>query len=162
MDPITNAVIEKLAQLPPMTPPTIKDSGQRQDFDTGSKRDIRTGKGRFDLLPALAIARLAQHFEGGAQKYGDRNWEKGQPLSRYLDSAMRHTFKYLMGLRDEDHLIAACWNLMCLAHTEVLIKSGQLPQSLDDLPPVLSQQTERNLLGILENIAYPVQTPAAK
>ena len=68
----------------------IKDSGVRQDFETGSRRDTRDGKGRYDLLPMRAIQRLARHFEGGAKKYGDRNWEKGQPISRYLDSALRH------------------------------------------------------------------------
>jgi hypothetical protein len=54
----------------------IQDSGQRQKFDTGSQRDIRDGKGRYDLLPCKAIRRLAQHFEGGAEKYDSRNWEQ--------------------------------------------------------------------------------------
>jgi len=112
----------------------IKDSGVRQVFSTGSRRDIRKGKGRYDLLPMRALQRLARHFEGGAKKYGDRNWEKGQPLSRYLDSAMRHTCKYIQGERDEDHLIAAAWNLMCAADTEERIQAGLLPKDLDDMP----------------------------
>jgi hypothetical protein len=53
----------------------VKDSGKRQEFSTGARRDISTGKGRFDLLPPYAITRLAQHFENGSLKYGDRNWE---------------------------------------------------------------------------------------
>ncbi len=114
--------------------PTIKDSGKRQQFTTGSKRDTRDGKGRFDLLPTRAIIRLAKHFEGGAKKYGIRNWEKGQPLSRYMDSALRHAFKHLEGQRDEDHLIASAWNLLCLADTEIRIKEGLLPKELNDLP----------------------------
>lgn len=113
---------------------TIKDSGKRQQFETGSRRDTRENKGRFDLLPARAIARLARHFEGGAVKYGDRNWEKGQPLSRYMDSALRHSFKYLGGATDEDHLVAAAWNLLCLADTEMRIKEGLLPKELNDIP----------------------------
>lgn len=112
----------------------IKDSGKRQEFQTGSRRDTRDNKGRFDLLPARAIARLARHFEGGASKYGDRNWEKGQPLSRYMDSALRHAFKYLGGATDEDHLVAAAWNLLCLADTEMRIKEGLLPKELNDIP----------------------------
>ena len=56
---------------------TVMDSGERQEFSTGSVRDTRKGKGRFDLLPPKAIRRLAVHFESGAIKYGDRNWEKG-------------------------------------------------------------------------------------
>lgn len=116
------------------TQPTIKDSGRREDFSTGSRRDTRDGKGRFDLLPPRAIARLARHFEAGSKKYGDRNWEKGQPLSRYMDSALRHAFRFTQGERDEDHLIAAAWNLVCLAETEERIKLGLLPKELNDLP----------------------------
>lgn len=73
-------------------------------------------------------------MENGAVKYGDRNWEKGQPLSRYIDSAMRHIQKYMMGFRDEDHLAAARWNLGALMHTERLIRDGLLPKELNDLP----------------------------
>jgi hypothetical protein len=112
----------------------IKDSGKRQQFQTGSRRDTRDGKGRFDLLPVRALMRLSKHFEGGASKYGDRNWEKGQPLSRFMDSALRHAFKHLGGATDEDHLVAAAWNLLCLADTEMRIKEGLLPKELDDLP----------------------------
>jgi len=84
----------------------VKDSGERQEFYTGAVRDREVGKGRFDLLPAYALTRLAKHYENGAKKYCDRNWEKGMPLSRYLDSAMRHLVKYLGGSREEDHLAA--------------------------------------------------------
>lgn len=111
----------------------VKDSGKRQEFPTGSRRDLNTGKGRYDLLPTYAIQRLAQHFENGAVKYGDRNWEKGQPLSRYLDSAIRHAFKGLAGIKDEDHLAASCWNLLCLIETEHRIELGLLPKELNDL-----------------------------
>jgi len=112
----------------------VKDSGKREEFETGSKRDTREGKGRFDLISPFVIARDARHLEHGAVKYGDRNWEKGQPLSRYYDSAMRHMNKYMMGMRDEDHLAAARWNLAALMHTEHMISLGLLPTDLDDLP----------------------------
>lgn len=112
---------------------TIKDSGQRQTFASGSVRDIREGKGRFDLLPPRAIREVAQHFEGGAKKYGDRNWEKGQPLSRYMDSALRHAFLVLANEQDENHAAAAAWNLLCFLETRARIKAGTLPADLDDL-----------------------------
>lgn len=109
----------------------IKDSGKRQQFATGSVRDSRAGKGRFDLLPPHAIARLARHFEAGALKYGDNNWTKGQPASRFLDSALRHAFKHLAGERDEDHLIAAVWNLICCADQEERVKDGLMKAVAD-------------------------------
>lgn len=111
----------------------VKDSGERQEFNTGSRRDTREGKGRYDLLPAHAIRRLAKHFENGARKYGERNWEKGQPLSRYLDSAMRHLFCYLEGDRSEDHMSACAWNCMAFIETEKKINEGLLPKELDDI-----------------------------
>jgi hypothetical protein len=98
---------------------TVQDSEERREYNTGAVRDRGTGKGRYDLLPPKAIHRLARHFENGAVKYGDRNWEKGIPISNYIDSAMRHIFKYLDGAQDEDHLIAGAWNLLCAAQTEV-------------------------------------------
>lgn len=112
----------------------VKDSGVRQEFPTGSRRDTREGKGRFDLLQFRAITRLARHLEAGSIKYGDRNWEKGQPLSRYLDSAMRHAAMAAIGRTDEPHFDAAIWNLMCLVDTVERIKEGLLPAELDDLP----------------------------
>ena len=118
--------------------PVIKDSGTRREFTTGSRRDAQTGKGRFDLLPARAVTILAKHFEAGAVKYGDKNWTKGQPLSVYLDSGLRHMFKFMAGLRDEDHATAAAWNILCLVDTQERIREGLLPESLNDLDPVLA------------------------
>ena len=90
----------------------LKDSGDRREFETGAVRDMETGKGRCDLLPACAILRLSKHYEAGAKKYDDRNWEKGIPISVMMDSAMRHMLKYMNGDTDEDHLVACAWNIM--------------------------------------------------
>lgn len=111
----------------------VKDSGQRQQFETGAQRDTQEGKGRFDLLPVHALTRLAQHFENGAKKYNDDNWRKGIPLNRYVDSALRHLLKFADGHRDEDHAIAAAWNLLCLVETEHMVNLGLLPKTLNTL-----------------------------
>lgn len=118
--------------------PFLKDSGAREEFATGSKRDTREGKGRFDLLfmgMPEAVRRLAVLLERGAKKYGERNWEKGQPISRFLDSGIRHLSRAARGETDEDHLIQAAWN--CLAAVETLrcIKEGALPAELNDVYP---------------------------
>ena len=96
----------------------ILDSGERTKFETGAVRDMHSGKGRFDLIPACVEMRLAKHYEKGAIKYGECNWQKGIPAHSYIDSALRHLAKYRDGWTDEDHLIAAIWNLFCLAWTE--------------------------------------------
>ena len=141
--------------------PVIKDSGDRTKFDTGAVRDMRTGKGRCDLMPLevaadyltrdgkpdrillrirqfqksndtkyLQIAldnfneihwmnnktmllEVAKHFEEGALKYGENNWQKGIPTYCYIDSAVRHYLKWLRGDKDEPHDRAFVWNLMC-------------------------------------------------
>ena len=36
--------------------PTILDSGERREFETGAVRDIQEGKGRCDLLPLMQVA----------------------------------------------------------------------------------------------------------
>lgn len=97
----------------------IKDSGDRTQFETGAVRDMHEGKGRCDLLPPLALLRVARHFEDGARKYGGRNWEKGIPMHSFLDSGIRHLLKYMNGQDDEDHLAAAAWNILCALETEV-------------------------------------------
>lgn len=91
---------------------TIKDSGHRREFETGAKRDMHEGKGDMVSLPNMAILRLSKHYENGAKKYGRWNYTKGIPISSFLDSALRHIFKYLAGWDDEDHLAAAAFNIL--------------------------------------------------
>jgi hypothetical protein len=119
------------SELPPKT--TFKDSGSRTEFGTGAVRDAQEGKGRMELLPIRALFEVAKIMEEGAKKYAAHNWRKGIPLSRFMDSGMRHAFKYLRGDRDEPHDAMACWNFLCLIETRMMIEEGLLPESLNDL-----------------------------
>jgi hypothetical protein len=112
-----------------------KDSGARQAFATGSVRDLQRGKGRFDLIPTMPLRRIAGLYERGAEKYGDRNWQKGQPLMRYVDSALRHLNCLVAGEPDEDHAAAVAWNMLGYMWTLGEVEAGRLPASLDDRPP---------------------------
>lgn len=67
---------------------------------------------RYDL-----VLEVAKHFEEGAKKYGDRNWEKGIPCDRYIDSAVRHYCKWRAGWDDEPHDRAFIWNILCCEWT---------------------------------------------
>ena len=139
-----------------MFPAHIKDSGERTEFETGAVRDMRSGKGRCDLMPLEVVSELmddvvirdianfqksndyrdlldallhfadnhnwslcdmmlevAIHFEDGAKKYGENNWQKGIPVWCYIDSAVRHYLKFLRGDNDEPHDRAVVWNLLC-------------------------------------------------
>jgi hypothetical protein len=129
------------------------DSGQRETFQTGSQRDTQQGKGRYDLIPLLAIKRWAIKMEQGAEKYGERNWERGQPLKRYYNSAVRHMSQWFDGEKDEDHLAAALFNIGAAMWTEEQIRLGRLPRELDDtdivgLEPVVEyEQTDHEGWG---------------
>lgn len=105
--------------------PVLHDSGERQQFNTGAVRDPAKGKGRYDLISPHALKRLALHYEAGAEKYADRNWEKGIPMSRCFSSAVRHLFQWLAGMRNEDHLAAAAWNVFAIMHFEA-VKPGMM------------------------------------
>ena len=59
------------------------------------------------------ILEVAKHFEEGAKKYGEHNWQKGIPMNCYIDSAVRHYLKWCRGDREEPHDRAFVWNLLC-------------------------------------------------
>ena len=100
-----------------------------------------------------AMERLSKWTELGAKKYSDRNWEKGMPLWRTLDSLMRHCFKCLKNRNDEDHDAAILWNLMAAVHYIGCVEAGSLtPDILEDLPDYrepLSSHFETNCWGYL-------------
>ena len=60
---------------------------------------------------------VSKHFEAGAKKYGEHNWQKGIPTHCYIDSAVRHYLKYLRGDKDEPHDRAFVWNILCCIWT---------------------------------------------
>lgn len=100
------------ATIDEMRKSVIKDSGNRRKFLTGAVRDMPDGKGRMDLLPWAAIIEVSKHCEAGSKKYGEHNVDKGIPTNSLCDSAARHLAKYLCGENDENHLLAAAWNLL--------------------------------------------------
>lgn len=64
-----------------------------------------------------AYLELAIHYEERANKYGDNNWQKGLPISRYLSSTIRHYLKFRRGDTDEPHNRAILWNLTAILWT---------------------------------------------
>lgn len=67
----------------------------------------------YDRSITTMFLEVAKHFEDGAKKYGENNWQKGIPVNCYIDSAIRHYLKWLRGDTDEPHDRAFVWNLMC-------------------------------------------------
>ena len=77
---------------------------------------LNTMSSAFGCRPSMALE-VSIHFEEGAKKYGEYNWQKGIPVSRYINSAVRHYLKWLRGDEDERHDRAFCWNVMCAIWT---------------------------------------------
>lgn len=105
-----------------------KDSGKREEYDSGMRRDTQDGKARFDLLlvPGLPfeeqfLTRLGQLLARGADKYGDRNWQKAnspEELERFVSSGLRHMVQWASGEVDEDHAAAVAFNLMAAEYVK--------------------------------------------
>lgn len=47
-----------IPDIPPLSKPIIKDSGNRREFDSGAVRDMAEGKGRCDLMPLDVVGTL--------------------------------------------------------------------------------------------------------
>lgn len=87
-------------------------------MDLGERKNI--GKPPMHLLPWDALLELARHYEAGAKKYPERNWEKGFKWSEQTAaSLMRHLAKWHQG-EDFDpengmpHDLAIAWNALAL------------------------------------------------
>ena len=63
------------------------------------------------------LLEVSKHYEEGAKKYAERNWEKGIPAHCYIDSGLRHLIKWADEWNDEPHDRAFVWNMMCLLWT---------------------------------------------
>jgi len=103
-----------------------KDSGKRQEYSSGMRRDIQDNKPRFDLILPLnqkyeetLLYRLAMLMTRGMDKYGERNWEKANSLeefNRFKASTWRHFVQLMQGETDEDHLVAVIFNLNAICY----------------------------------------------
>lgn len=71
----------------------------------------------FDQKWETMLRAVSKQFEEGAVKYGENNWQKGIPVKRYIDSAIRHYLKAHRGDTDENHDVAFVWNVLCAIWT---------------------------------------------
>lgn len=73
-------------------------------------RSFKTSKTITMIDFIMTLKDLAIHFQKGAEKYGERNCEKGIPLWSFVDSGFRHTCQFILNETDEPHYISAIWN----------------------------------------------------
>lgn len=85
--------------------------------DEGVKFD--NGKLRLNLIPPEAFESIGEVLTIGAEKYGERNWEKGISEDRLVGALLRHLVAHRLGnLQDEsglNHLDHVLCNAMFLS-----------------------------------------------
>jgi hypothetical protein len=108
----------RAADWTPLT--TIKDSGERMTFASGSMRDPSTGKIKWSrILFGPMARRWAQHLTTAEAKYPDPKpgfpnfmlIETEEELVRYKESALRHFMSWFHDEVDEDHASATFFNM---------------------------------------------------
>lgn len=113
------AIVTRTVQV--QTPVTQAEQSEKSSLGPesigGTKYD--TGKARFDLVAPQWEEGLARVMSYGAQKYADRNWEKGIDVSRCYAALRRHLNAFILGEdvdqeSDLPHLMHAQANLMFL------------------------------------------------
>jgi hypothetical protein len=113
-----------------------KDSGKRQEYQSGMRRDLQDNKPDLYLWMPKDIpyeeqflTRAGYAARRGANKYGDRNFEKAnstEELERFKSSALRHMFQWLNNETDEDHAVAIFFNLLSaeMVKYKLRVKNG--------------------------------------
>ncbi len=87
-----------------------------KDGDTCWLQSALASSGVYSDVHTMLLE-VSKHFEEGAKKYGEHNWQKGIPTHCYVDSAVRHYLKHLRGDNDEPHDRAFVWNILCCIWT---------------------------------------------
>ncbi len=111
-----------------------KDSGERQDYPSGMRRDIQEGKARYDLLfldgmpfEEQPLTRWAALLQRGVSKYGEKNYllaNSAEELARFKSSAARHFAQAMCGETDEDHYSAVFFNISMIMYLEWRLDNG--------------------------------------
>ena len=77
---------------------------------------------KFNLLPFIALERFGINSSLSGLKYEDplQELREGFKISKRVDSLIRHFTSVHFGMRDEDHIIHALWNLHAIYHNLML------------------------------------------
>ena len=94
---------ERLAGKPSLDPELARLLAEHvvTDPDTGAQKGQKLA--RFDLLPAGALVQVAEVYGHGAEKYEDRNWERGHAWSLSFAAMQRHAWAFWGGEDIDPH-----------------------------------------------------------
>lgn len=118
---------EQLTIVPAEPKPESPAKGEvrKTDPTTGAQKGSKLA--RFDLIPALPLQLIAEHYGKGATKYADNNWRKGYNWSWSIAALERHlnafkqgenldldSFDPVLGLEPSLHIVAVAWHALAL------------------------------------------------
>ncbi len=82
------------------------------EHEGGFKREDKSLKIDYTLIPPELLRRLAVHYTYGAIEHGKHNWKNAKKLDTFKESANRHWMQWLMDENDEDHAMSLIWNVL--------------------------------------------------
>lgn len=99
-----------------------EEEGMTKEQVEASDVAVRFDKGKvpWRLFMWDAAQEVVNVLDMGAEKYSERNWEKGMKWSRCYDSAQRHLYSWFQKRENNDkesglnHLAHAAWNILVL------------------------------------------------
>lgn len=123
------------------------------------------GKLQWSLVDFESLEPLVEVLEFGAEKYAPNNWKKGLPITKTMESLLRHAFAYLSG-EDNDpesgasHIGHIMCNAMFITHMtenkpefdDRLIKDQP---KVDDSEDALLSRNEQQRVGRLDRTITP-------
>ncbi|PBC38515.1 hypothetical protein CJ179_38620 [Rhodococcus sp. ACS1] len=127
----------------------------RSVSSTGGEKGVKLA--RYDLIPAVPLRDLAEHYGRGAEKYDDNQWRKGYEWSKSFAALQRHAWQFWSGEDyDEEtgspHMAAVAWHAFALlefmrTHPNFDDRhTATLPPDLPPLNPVIGT-IESGLIG---------------
>ena len=93
-------------------------------YGNGATRSADALNVRYDLIPPLALRRLAQRYALGAKTHGDHNWKLGMSRDVIYNHLVRHLMLYWEGDRSDDHLAAVAWGCCALMWYDDFTQEG--------------------------------------
>lgn len=120
---VADSMMEALGYKQMNPPFEGEPEGFNKDIENPPGKATRYDEGKTDwsLMPFDAVEEINKVLEFGAKKYAPNNWKKGFPVSRVLNSCLRHLFSFLRGERVDpesglSHIAHAACNLLFILY----------------------------------------------
>ncbi len=91
-----------------------KDAKKQTEYASGMRRDDRSGKPDYTLIPRFMLDRVVGVMQPGAEKYGRESWKKActkEELEHFKQSAWRHFLAWMDDEQGWDHYASLIFNL---------------------------------------------------